>query len=409
MDTITGKVFFTKYDKDIAGSSQRDPLGLQPIWSYLGRKIIKHLTTISDQIHGFREILLCLSICNDFIDIEKNNNILIFEQLAIYSIIQHMLNDNKDISGILGADNGLKKFRQNNGNPLISADRDKTILANEISLGFYGRYKSPLMSMNIININGNINHTTISKETLEELYNTKMYSKIKSEYLRFIKNSDKHYKNFKASEELFQAVMGSFRPKEYDFWKKKLLSYNQTTNSLMSTIYDYIEIEDEENNIALDSYNIFRRLYNEKKSQEALDIINLESFLLCLEQVFFKAATCDDTKSIILDNLEEHKNCYQKMLEIFNNEDFNKDGIISLRMNAIKACNPNEKDYVKKILDYHKEVCKQKKSAVWIEENNGTINRYINISEQTIRLDRWNRTYYLSSLKEIKKGLEKLQ
>ena len=41
-----GRIVFTEKDEDITGTSMRDPLGLQPIWSYYGRKVIKHLTTV---------------------------------------------------------------------------------------------------------------------------------------------------------------------------------------------------------------------------------------------------------------------------------------------------------------------------------------------------------------------------
>ena len=84
-------IFFTQKDNDISGSSQRDPLGLQPIWSFYGRQVINHLTTISTNIHGFREVLLCLSICNELNGIKKDLSyydlILLFEQLFIYTSI----------------------------------------------------------------------------------------------------------------------------------------------------------------------------------------------------------------------------------------------------------------------------------------------------------------------------------
>ena len=48
---ILNKIFFTEKDNNISGASQRDPLGLQPIWSFYGRRVINHLTTISTNIH----------------------------------------------------------------------------------------------------------------------------------------------------------------------------------------------------------------------------------------------------------------------------------------------------------------------------------------------------------------------
>ena len=103
-----GEILFTAYDETITGTSQRDPLGLQIIWAYYGRQMIKHLTTISDDIRGFREVVLCLSICNDCYKTQSSKQrfslkelILLFEQLFIYSTIKHDAS-----AGILGADNG---------------------------------------------------------------------------------------------------------------------------------------------------------------------------------------------------------------------------------------------------------------------------------------------------------------
>lgn len=64
IDVFLNNVVFTQKDEEISGTALRDPLGLQPIWSYYGRKLVNHLTTISTSIYGFREVLLCLSICN---------------------------------------------------------------------------------------------------------------------------------------------------------------------------------------------------------------------------------------------------------------------------------------------------------------------------------------------------------
>ena len=91
INDILSNVYFTEKDDDISGTSQRDPLGLQPIWSFYGRQVINHLTTISTNIHGFREVLLCLSICNEVNGINQNltyaDLILLFEQLFIYTAI----------------------------------------------------------------------------------------------------------------------------------------------------------------------------------------------------------------------------------------------------------------------------------------------------------------------------------
>lgn len=52
MDNFLNTIFFTAKDEAITGTSKRDPLGFQPIWSYYGRKVVKHLLSIHGKICG---------------------------------------------------------------------------------------------------------------------------------------------------------------------------------------------------------------------------------------------------------------------------------------------------------------------------------------------------------------------
>lgn len=224
-------IFFTQKDNDISGSSQRDPLGLQPIWSFYGRQVINHLTTISTNIHGFREVLLCLSICNELNGIKKDLSyydlILLFEQLFIYTSISK-----SRIEGILGADNGNARFISYGGNPEVSYK--KTILVREISLGYYGRYKTPLSTMGIIDSRSSL---LVEHEQIKKLYGESRYLEILSAFKSFITSSIKMFNTFKAKDTLYEAVFGKFRTGECNFWINRLNELHGESKELMKDCY----------------------------------------------------------------------------------------------------------------------------------------------------------------------------
>lgn len=378
-------IYFTAKDDTISGTSQRDPLGLQPIWSFFGRQVINHLTTISTSIHGFREVLLCLSICNDVYNEKRNlkytDLILYFEQLFIYSSISH-----GRIEGILGADNGNARFNENNGNPEISIRQ--TILVREISLGYYGRYKTPLSTMGIIN---NKSGVEIEINQIKKYYGESLYLEIKNEFASFISSNNKKFNTFRAKEALYKAIFGTFRPGEYDFWINRLNEVSGEKKELMELCYK-----------KADKYPLAKDLFmslNQKK--EVLDIIKLESFLRCLEEVFYKAMMAKDIASVKIEDIEEHWKRYNEFCSITIT---NESSLFTDRIKYLKEqCSPKTENYIMNVIKYHELVCKQKKSAVWLElDSSGRLQAFVNTNDVVINIQDWGRDYYLSSLKSIK-------
>ncbi|MCA9647328.1 MAG: hypothetical protein KC492_41850, partial [Myxococcales bacterium] len=52
--------FLTEIDPRAAVTGSRDPLGLQPIWSALGRELVGNLTTVTTSVRGFTTLMLGL-------------------------------------------------------------------------------------------------------------------------------------------------------------------------------------------------------------------------------------------------------------------------------------------------------------------------------------------------------------
>lgn len=390
-----GELFFTEYDEKITGTSKRDPLGLQPIWSYYGRRVIKHLTTVSGDIRGFREVLLCLSICAS---VKDNHNkigyrelILLFEQLFVYSAI---IKDEKE--GILGADNGAIRFANTKMNTKISADN--TVLIREISLGYYGRYKTPLTTMGIIDKNSFI----CTEVDVEQMYGKKEYKEILKAFDRFVslKPEDRTLKNFSALEQIFEAVNGKFRTTEKEFWLNKLQITGDKKNNLMAECYARV-----------DTKQFYREVFDDLLADSYIyDIENLEPFLRCMESVFYMALRSRNINDIVIstDELNEHIRRYKEFLTICDTKDGNSQ-MLNERVRFIREkCNPEERNYIHNILDYHKKVSEQKRSAVWIEAdiNSGNIQVFVQPDISNLDIDEWGRDYYLSSLLSVKKGIK---
>lgn len=383
------KVFFTEKDNDISGTSQRDPLGLQPIWSFYGRQVINHLTTISTTIHGFREVLLCLSICRELNGIRKDLSysdlILIFEQLFIYTSISK-----GKVEGILGADNGNARFIANNKNPEIS--HKKTILVREISLGYYGRYKTPLSTMGIID---NRSALVVEQEQIKKFYDESRYLKILTAFKSFINSNKKNFNNFKEIDALYEAVFGKFREGEEDFWLKRLIEINGESKELMKKCYDSANNEST-------PAKLFKSI---KPCKEVSNILKLEPFLRCLEEIFYKAMVAKDVSFIKVDNKNEHK---KRFMEFCSITDYNDSQLFNARIKYIKEnCSPSSEHYIENVIKYHKLVCQQKKSSVWIElDSEGRLQSFVSTGDVEIDINQWGRDYYLSSLKSIKAEIE---
>jgi hypothetical protein len=49
--------FLTDLDSRAAVKGSRDPLGIQPIWTRLGRHVVGNLTTVSNSVRDFTTLL----------------------------------------------------------------------------------------------------------------------------------------------------------------------------------------------------------------------------------------------------------------------------------------------------------------------------------------------------------------
>ena len=138
--------FLTEIDPNIDVKSSRDPLGLQPIWSALGRRFVAHLTTVTTSLRGFSTLLLGLELAERALEAKRAFNpqlrekerlacFLRFEQLAAYS--RRVVHKATDIRGI----NRVKR-RLDEGQSIVSIGEadEHQILAEQKTYGLWGLY-----------------------------------------------------------------------------------------------------------------------------------------------------------------------------------------------------------------------------------------------------------------------------
>ena len=396
------QIYFTEYDEKIVGESKRDPLGLQPIWSYFGNRVIKNITTVSNDIRGFREVLLCLAICGEYQQLHGGllkEYILLFEQLFIYSMIEA-----HDSEGIIGGENGTRRFYSRTYmNPYISGnpnDEVGTILASEISLGYYGRYKTPLMNMGIIDQSSHIKPLSVD---VRSLYGD-CYTEVSQSFSRFVRKQNRRWNHFDSNgrEAMRKAVCGNFREHEEAFWLKKLKNYDEKEkkkDELMEECFRLLPSKLSESDYS-SWLEFYQKLYETTKDPKVLDVINIELYVACVEKVFYDMLNSRTTQSVSIDDIQYFKSCYDnaKDITMISSPDMN------LRFQELlKQCNPYE-DIILGVYRYHKYVSKQKKSSMWLEIGEENDIHTFTPDRLGDNSSMKKRNYYASPLQSIKEG-----
>ena len=396
---VLSKVWFTELDTGVSGSSQRDPLGLQSIWAYYGGRVIKHITTVSNDIRGFRETLLCLDICSKYQN-EKNDDrysykelILCFEELFIYSAIKKDRDNNTEKArGLIGYDNGRSKYESSRRKPIISPKN--TVLASQISLGYFGRYKTPLYSMGIINSMNRVNSRFIN---VPSLYDDIQYQELYKAFKSFMdKKSVKTFDSFTGVDYMVDAVCGSFREGEKEFWLERLQISGENEDTLMRECYERLS----ENN------EFDQLLFALRDYPEVNDILCVEPYLLCIEDVFYKMLRNRNVSAIEYD-AEKH---YSR-LEVFkcaSKPERAAVDVLSRKYNLLLNLDPHEDTYIYKVYEYHKKVCEYKGSGSWLNIENDSIQPMVQMNV-SVDLDEWNRSYYLQAFKDIKDSIIRIE
>ena len=140
--------FLTDLDPQAAIKGSRDPLGIQPIWTRLGRRVVGNLTTVSASVRDFTTTILGYYFAERVANEEDGGSdvgvFIRWEQLAAYA--RGGINNDWEFRG---TERAKKNFNEN-GRIRLGTDSTALILSDQKTYGLWGLYSVPSRSSGLL-------------------------------------------------------------------------------------------------------------------------------------------------------------------------------------------------------------------------------------------------------------------
>lgn len=140
--------FLTQLDSRAAIKGSRDPLGVQAIWTRLGRQVVGNLTTVSNSVRDFTVLLLGYYFAERVTEAggteSELETFLKWEQLAAYARARSDPHE-----GFRGTDRVNKRLNDG-GRVKLGLTNDAQILSNQKIYGLWGLYSVPARSSGLL-------------------------------------------------------------------------------------------------------------------------------------------------------------------------------------------------------------------------------------------------------------------
>lgn len=160
--------FLTELDTRAAVKGSRDPLGIQAIWTRLGRHVVGNLTTVSDSVRDYTTLLLGYHFAEQLSEeLEPGSELRTFlkwEQLAGYA--RAAINEDLRFRGTGRVQRNLAlKDRIS-----LSDHPTDQILGNQKIYGLWGLFTSPARASSLLDDNTPPRITAPARLFVEETY-----------------------------------------------------------------------------------------------------------------------------------------------------------------------------------------------------------------------------------------------
>lgn len=156
--------FLTKLDPNAQIKGSRDPLGIQGIWTYLGRGIVSNLTTVSTSVSDFAATMMGYAFVEQLENESSAVEIFLrWEQWAAYSRVH--CHPGSFVRGV----ERVRARLAEDSKMVISAARQHQILSNQKTYGLWGLYSMPSRECGLIEP-GNPRLTNEARDFIEREY-----------------------------------------------------------------------------------------------------------------------------------------------------------------------------------------------------------------------------------------------
>jgi hypothetical protein len=413
--------FLTEIDERARVAGSRDPLGMVPIWSRLGRHVIGNLTTVSSSVRGFTTLLLGLRFAQEAretgLSKESTLNLFLkFEQLVGYS----RWAVNKD-SGFRGIDRVRKRLSEHVEIRISAEERDQ-ILSKQKTYGLWGLYRSAAMASGLAELDA---EETIPARAIREF--------IESEYIAALTKAglacsrpklDLEGKHAKMTRCLAELHRSDFSRAEKAFYRRHLVEGgpNDPTGGKQQQLAELLLLAPaEERRIskstmrALVAEAVKRGAGWEPLAKHLGDIMTMESLLAPAVYVFDFLLSRDAQS--LGSVAKELSGCWGRALKALDVEAIGalKPEIAAAYSNdvadrwcrlASAFADSAYPDSLQLCLDHNKSMMEIRGSSAWIQVENGKINVRFRDVTRDLPAGRdvaglWENTYFLDSLKTV--------
>jgi len=160
--------FLTELDSRAAVKGSRDPLGIQAIWTRLGRHVVGNLTTVSDSVRDYTTLLLGYHFAEQLSDeLEPGSELRTFlkwEQLVGYA--RALVNEDFRFRGTGRVQRNLARKDRIS----LSDHPADQILGNQKIYGLWGLFTSPARASRLLDDETPPRLTAAARHFVEEVY-----------------------------------------------------------------------------------------------------------------------------------------------------------------------------------------------------------------------------------------------
>ncbi|MBK9733191.1 MAG: hypothetical protein IPO83_18205 [Chitinophagaceae bacterium] len=320
----------------------------------------------------------------------------------------------------------------------IEVNRSKGILIRHHLLGIHGRHKNPFREMKIFGTVNYYQNREIWKEA-EQIFSVQPWRALRDKLIELMgtrvlsaRPNSTSYLKMKVNEPEFKELIRELQPLYFAclqpsvfrtqplvrFWEARLGLLEGTAYLLYSELKKNVsKLNDNE---WPDYTSIIKSAEQKETNKEGTQlkaICAIEPLLACFEKVSNRllarrTATVNELISFI-DNWRTSSTISVNIIQPFLREDFmNESALQRLKeLLHIFSSSSNSRDFILKIIDYHKKIMNERGVLPWISiSNDGEIKHhrpYYFTTDQLARLafEEWVNAYYLPTVFRLYKGL----
>lgn len=414
--------YLTKLDDELTSSGgARDPLGLQSVWSYFGRRLVPSLTTVSTRSRHFSRLLLAL-YCRDYwldvrpdTELRRAEPLLIFEELHAYSL----RDQHETIGDTPGKLRVEANWRDLGKDPWIGHWPEQQLLRNQAGVGISGRYFTPLVRMGIVDKDGRLSADVdvglLFGSEVEKLRKAvaKMLDAIES------KGEPQAFSSFsKAARQLLTQLLPRDRHAtndEVEFWKERI-GITGDRHHLVRRAAQHIRqisVDSPVPKMAVDLLLDDGEELTSTERQIVEDISTCEAFIAPLQKLFdelHRASTLPHFQGSTqtqrwLEQIKKARPAFAA-LDIEGTD-------LQRRFRTLTEIDVegNVEDFATTLLRHHEEMVKARGGTPWIALEGARVHA-LNAGYEPgswsdeERMDAWVHSYYLWSLASVLRDLE---